>query len=252
MRLVIALALVAWLVAVGADDAGAQVCSGGVCDLGVPGLEGVSVEADGSPRNYTFRVTGEPSTVLIYVGDLWAPTQAAVFRGSAGSACDAGSGCVASARSDELRTHQLYRPMVMAPTLEPGAYTLRVTGAEGPRPGHTVRLAVASSICGTSADGSSRYAMALSVRPVRPRWFDLLTFDALLSPPYSDLFDFDWEVDGRPVAPGGRQTLQWSARELGAGEHRLRVVARGARPYPDPDQPVVPPTVVAECSFRVS
>ena len=78
------------------------------------------------------------------------------------------------------------------------------------------------------------------LEPQNPGPFSLMSFTAAVSPPYTDLFDFDWQLDGQPVPAGSVTNIQSPTQALpkgAVGEHKVRVTARGARPYPDPAQP---------------
>jgi hypothetical protein len=99
------------------------------------------------------------------------------------------------------------------------------------------------------------YQLALTIEPEAPGPFSLITFNAIVSPPYSDLFDFEWKIDGQTVPGAQTVTVQTAASnlpKLPGGEHTVRVIGRGAREYPDPDQPHIPPTLSVECAFKVS
>ena len=117
-----------------------------------------------------------------------------------------------------------------------------------------MRVALGPQPCGEPRrDPDDRYQLALTLRPEQPGPFDLVSFNAFISPPYSDLFDFDWQPDGQPVSGDWRETLQQPAPELlkTGSEHSIRVTARGVREYPDPDQPHIPPTLTVDCTFGV-
>jgi hypothetical protein len=96
----------------------------------------------------------------------------------------------------------------------------------------------------------------MSFEPQAVTAFSLLSFNAFLSPPYTDLYDLDWEIDGVPMPDAAGLTLQLPVSELPAavgGQHRPRVTARGVRPYPDLDPAFrqIPPTLAVECTFQV-
>ena len=126
-----------------------------------------------------------------------------------------------------------------------------------PQRGFTVRVALGPPACAFQQDSTALYQLSLSYEPQAPTEFSLLSLTAFVTPPYSDLFDFDWQVDGQPVAGRQRETLQLAVGDLAAApndEHSVRVTARGVRTYPDPD-PVgrhVPPTLSVECKFRAA
>jgi hypothetical protein len=120
----------------------------------------------------------------------------------------------------------------------------------------SVHLALGPPACSTQRDDDGVFQLALTYQPSQPTPFSLLSFNAFLSPPYTDLYDFDWEVDGVTMPEATGLTLQLPVSELSAaagGQHRARLTARGVRPYPDPDPAFrhVPPTLAVECSFQV-
>ena len=90
--------------------------------------------------------------------------------------------------------------------------------------------------------------MALAIEPNNPGVFSLMTFTATLNPPFTDLFDFSWTIDGQPFGDGS--AVVQLARPA-SGSHTVQVTARGARPYPDPTLPEFPPTLSASGSFEV-
>jgi hypothetical protein len=141
--------------------------------------------------------------------------------------------------------------------LEPGAYTVLVAARDEPPDdatrGYTLRAALGPPTCATERDPTQRYAVALAIEPEQPGRYDLITFSAFLAPPFGDLFDYEWQVDGQQVGGAGA-VAQRAAVEIApsaGGEHRVRVVVRGARAYPDPAQSQTPPTLAVECTFRV-
>jgi hypothetical protein len=75
-----------------------------------------------------------------------------------------------------------------------------------------------------------------------------MTFTATLNPPFTDLFDFDWTIDGQPFGDGSAVA---QLPRPSSGSHNVQVIARGARPYPDPTLPEFPPTLSASGSFEV-
>jgi hypothetical protein len=82
-----------------------------------------------------------------------------------------------------------------------------------------------------------------------------MSFNAFLSPPYSDLFDFDWRIDGRSIPGNTGLTAQIAVSDLSnvsGNEHNVRVTARGVREYPDPDprNRHIPPTLAVQCTFH--
>jgi hypothetical protein len=118
--------------------------------------------------------------------------------------------------------------------------------------GYTLRVAAGAPVCGTAQH--DYFQLGLTVRPSPITPFSLVTFNAFIDPPYTDLYDFDWSIDGKVVATGARQTYQVAASALGgAGNHQVSVLARGVRQYPDPAayQPLLPPDISVQCAFTI-
>jgi hypothetical protein len=69
-----------------------------------------------------------------------------------------------------------------------------------------------------------------------------------LTPPYTDLFDFEWLVDGQRY--GDNSPVVQLPRPA-SGSHTVVVVARGARYYPDRTLPEFPPTLSTTGRFDV-
>jgi hypothetical protein len=240
------------------------------CELGDPGQQALTIraafDAPGQVRAFRFQVAGRGGTGVLYVGDLWHDVDVSLWRegGAAGSApwlrggCDPALGCIASARPSEGRVIQFVRPKSLIEPLDPGAFVLAVAAPPVADPGFargfTTYVSVQPRACGIRADETGRYMLGLAVQPGQPSRFDLLTFSAFVAPPFGDLFEFEWQVDGQRVAGPAREIVQRAASDLSggpSGEHTVRVAARGVRPYPDPAQPEIPPTIDLTCSFRV-
>ena len=260
------------------DDARAQAGCGGrqeaavaVCDLPPPDAQGVTVRGSfnrlGDLSVFRFRVADEASTVQIYVGDLWYQVAVSLWRsgqapgdpGAGALACGSSRDCLIEAPRSERRVLQFLEPKSIVERLEPGSYAIVVAPGEDlgfdPNRAFTVRVALTPATCALEADRRGEYRLGLVVRPGAPRRADLLTFNAFVSPPYNDLFDFEWTLDGEPVSGSSPEIVQRAVSQLGGapdGQHTVRVTARGARAYPDPDQPAIPPTISAECTFRVA
>lgn len=173
------------------------------------------------------------------------------------------------AKSEGLqrRVVQFVRPQIIVRDLPPNTYTVFVypgpdatnpaatavsgeTAVFDPNRGYTLRVALGPPSCGTAQNGNFQVELTLQPSVLTP--FSLVSANAFIDPPYTDLFDFDWTVDGKPVFPGARQTIQFPASAAGPGTHQIGVTARGVRQYPDPDAPFVPPTVAVGCSFGAS
>lgn len=238
------------------------------CPLGVPGQNGVVVQealtAPGQTRTYKFQVT-QPAAAHIYLGDQWYDIDLALVRdpppGSAAPGEEIGRWYfVAEARTAERRVLQFVRPEIIVEQLRPDFYTLVVVAGDGrafdPQRPYTLRVALTPPVCAAARDPDNRYQLALTIDPAEPTPFSLLSFNAIISPPYSDLFDFDWQLNGQALEPDWRETVQVPAADLPAvrdGVHRVTVTARGVREYPDPEPRYrhVPPTLSVECTFRL-
>jgi hypothetical protein len=121
-----------------------------------------------------------------------------------------------------------------------------------PNRGYTLRVAAGSPACGAAQH--DYFQLGLTIQPSPITQFSLITFNAFIDPPYTDLYDFDWTVDGKVVATGARQTYQVAANALGGtGNHQVSVLARGVRQYPDPApyQSLIPPDVSVQCAFTI-
>jgi hypothetical protein len=237
------------------------------CPIGTPDQQGTTVqealERAGQQRSYKFRVL-EPRAAHIYLGDLWYNMGLALWRDPP-TPQEAGTAIgewlfVAESRVYQQRVIQLVRPEIIVERLEPDTYTLFVHSADGRsydvnRP-FTMWVALGPPVCRTTRDDAERYQLAMSYEPASPTATSLLSFNAFLSPPYTDLYDFAWEVDGVSVPEAGGPTLQLAVSDLPAqtgSQHRVQVSALGVRDYPDPDPAFrqIPPTLTVECAFEV-
>jgi hypothetical protein len=233
------------------------------CFIGTPDAQGVTLrdrlDAPGQVRAYRFRVEPEPRAGYIYVGDLWFDVEVALWRDPPSAMELERALLVGESRTSERRALQFVRPQILVQQLEPGTYTLFVRAPDRdsvePRRDFTVRVALGPPVCGMQQDPAERYHLGLSYPPTDLTPFSLLSFNAFLSPPYSNLFDFDWQIDGQPIPGEHRATVQVAVADLSnvpGNEHQVRVTARGVREYPDPDPRYrhVPPTLAVECTFR--
>ena len=69
--------------------------------------------------------------------------------------------------------------------------------------------------------------------------FSLMSFNAFISPPFTDLFDFTWELDGQVVPDETGPTILKPYAELPKtplGLHTVKLTAKGAREYQDPTE----------------
>jgi hypothetical protein len=238
--------------------------------MGTPDPQGASVidriPVTGGMRAFRFAVGPFASGAHIYLGDQWMNLDMTLWRdgapgiGSSPTACAASLGCLGEARANVRDVMQFYEPdVIVAPQLQPNtAYVVVVFPGQDfkqdryhPYDTFTFNVAVTPPVCGVAKQDGGSYHVALVAEPEEPRTSSLLTFSAVVTPPYSDLFDFDWEINGETVEAATIPVIQRPASALGAGSHLVRAVARGVRQYPDPDQPQVPPTLIAECRLPI-
>ncbi|MFN0071961.1 MAG: hypothetical protein ACKVVP_10795 [Chloroflexota bacterium] len=243
-------------------------------NLGEPGAAGITreekLESPGAERAFQFTVS-TASAAFVYVGDQWYDLDLAVWsvQENRSLACWVTVGAKAASQRSERRVLQLVRPdEQIIESLPPGDYIL-LAGADqqfvenpgtlrgfDPSRAFTIRVATTPLICGLSpvnvphpnypevkmrAD-EALYQVAMNYQPNPPTTSSLMTFNVSASPPYNDLFDFQWFVNGAPVPGATDLTFQIPATQV-AGPGRpgqVSVSARGARVYPDPDQPHVP------------
>jgi hypothetical protein len=249
-------------------------------ELGAPGAEGITrqerLDSPEDEKAFRFIIT-EPSALYVYVGDQWYDLDLAVYsiELNRSIACWTTTGAKARSERSDRRVLQLVRPDEQIVTaVEPGVYTL-LAGPDiqyalnpgalagfDPAKAFTIRVAVTPLICGlappnvphpraaedpayqgvTMRADDALYQVAMNYEPLLPNPFQLMTFNVSASPPYNDLFDFQWFVNGRPVPGATDLTFQIPASEVAAagGQGQVSVSARGARVYPDPDQPHTP------------
>jgi hypothetical protein len=218
-------------------------------------------------RAFRFAVGPSGSGAHIYLGDQWMNLDMTLWRdGSPGiasspTACVVTLGCLGEAHANVRNVMQFYEPdVIVAPQLEPNtAYVVVVFPGQDfkqdpyhPYDTFTFNVAITPPVCGMTKQAGGSYHQALIVEPDSPGTNSLLTLSAVVTPPYSDLFDFDWEINGQTVEAATIPVIQRPAVALGAGRHLVRTVARGVRQYPDPDQPQVPPTLTAECLLPIA
>jgi len=239
-------------------------------DLGAVRADGVTVfDSFGSfeqANAYTFRVADGPGTAEVHVGDLWYDVDVMLWRASALPSnpsqwrmmpCDEAAGCLASAPASARRQIQFIQPKGLFEAVEPGTYAVVVrprdeVGFSAWRQ-FTLWVAVAPPVCAIGSDSEGRYQIALAITPARPRHADLVTMTAYVLPPFGDLFEFEWTVNGRRLAATGptAQSLAFDLAQGRSGDHEVKVVAHGAAPYPDPAQPEIPPTLSVACPLTV-
>lgn len=239
-------------------------------DLGVLRADGVTaVDSFGSfeqANAYTFRVDDGPGTAEIHIGDLWYDVEVMLWQASALPAspsqwrtmpCDETAGCLASAPASARRQVQFIQPKGLFQAVEPGTYAVVVRprdedGFSAWRQ-FTIWVAVAPPVCAIGSDSKGHYQLALAMTPARPRRADLVTMTAYVLPPFGDLFEFEWTVNGRPLAATGptAQVLAFDLAQGRSGSQDVQVVARGVTPYPDPAQPEIPPSLSVACPLTV-
>jgi hypothetical protein len=246
--------------------------------LGTPGADGSNLQERLDPVTdqmaVTFRVT-QPRAAFVYVGDQWYDLDLALFSitRDQGLACWQTTGARARSERHQGRAIQLIRPdEQILELIEPGDYALMIGLAPGAvyDPAHefTVRVALTPPFCGSLSPANvpnpsypnlimraddAWYQLGITIDPAEADRgpFSLLTFSAFVSPPYLDLYEFDWAMDGVPLAGVIEPMIQEPASHLPRPPHlhRVTVTARGVRDYPDPDQPHRPPTLMAQCTF---
>jgi hypothetical protein len=257
-------------------------------DLGTPDAQGVTwpdtLSNPAEKHGFYFSVPA-PSAASLYVGDQWFDLDLFLYmRGR----CPEGSWeklvRTWSARSERM-VLQFVRPDEQIVNLDPGDYLLLVGHkyAEDPQyardfdpsRGFTIRIALDHPYCGLSpADvlapnpvdpdvmilrrpDDALYQLGLSFEPDEQELgpFSLMTFNAFVSPPYTDLFDFKWEIDGQPIPGQITPIVQTATTDLvktADGKHKVRVTAVGARDYPDAFLTHTPPTLAVECTFKLA
>jgi hypothetical protein len=247
-----------------------------VSDLGSPDGSGTTrvdrLAGPGQANAYTFTVGPGQSTVQVYVGDLWYDVDVSLWR-LAGRAddvigrtgCDRGAGCVASSRPSRRRVVQFIEPKTILETADPGSYAVVVRAPDAADfdagRSYTLRVAVTPPVCAVERGADDRYSAALAVIPSSPSRSSLITMVAYVMPPYTDLFDFSWSVEGAPVSDlgfGMAQVPGFSLPRTSSGAVSASVTIRGARQYTDPTDPTyshVPldgGTLTVRCDVRVA
>jgi hypothetical protein len=230
------------------------------CVLGVPDAQGVTVQSaityPGQVRAYKFRAGPGSRAAHHNRGEQWYDHNVDLYRDPPDET-QIGRWFIARSAESGQRVIQFQRPEIIVQDLAPGTYTLFVHAGDrqsfDPARPFTVRIALGPPVCATQRDPAGLYQLGLTFEPREPTPTSLMSFNAFVSPPYTDLFDFDWLLDGRPADDAVRETLQVAASDLpGRGaQHRISVTARGVREYPDPDPRFrhVPPTLSVECTF---
>ncbi|MFN0071963.1 MAG: hypothetical protein ACKVVP_10805 [Chloroflexota bacterium] len=226
---------------------------GAGCSLPAPDARGTTVrgrfDSDGDVDAYRFTVPSPGALARITLSDLWTDARIQL--------ADVGRGVMVTDVDVQGPADGQFRPpRVIVQWLEPGSYAalahIVAGGSPPPSYDYTLRVALGprptggpSSLYPESARG---YQLTLTVEPELPQTFSLMTFTANIEPPFTDLFDFTWTIDGQTIAEQGPVV---QLPRPSAGSHTLTVVARGARLYPDPNSTELPPTLSTGGAFEV-
>lgn len=255
-----------------------------VVDIGKPGPDGWTQEASldnaGDQRRFKFSVE-KTGTAYVYVGDQWYNLDLGIFSNAKqAEACWQVQGKALSQTADR-RVMQFVRPDERAIEVEKGDYilTIRTGDAMGfdPSKKFTVRVAVGPRTCALTPanqivpeypwmtkkpdDNPDLFQLGASIEPGEAdlTQFSLMSFNASVSPPYTDLFDFTWEIDGKVVPNETGPTFLKPYADLAKmpmGLHTLTLKAKGAREYKDPTEsrfnftPFNGETREVKCQFR--
>ena len=223
------------------------------CQLGQPNAAGVTVRGlFQTPTDvdvFRFEVPASGAEAYITLSDLWHEASLRLYDVRRGT-------FIADSDRQGQVQGQLFAPELIDVYLEPGSYAAfaqasSIGYAEAQANSYTFRVALGPKPAAPAGPGpapsSARgYQLTLSIEPNDPGPFSLMTFTATMNPPYTDLFDFSWTVDGQPY---GDNTPVVQLGRPSPGQHTVVVVARGARYYPDPSLPELPPTLSATGSF---
>jgi hypothetical protein len=220
-----------------------------------------SLASGGEVRRYRFSVK-EKGTAYVYVGDQWYDLNLGLFSMKTGTEVGCWTAQVRGT-STEAERHRLgfVRPDERAIEVESGDYLLTARPADGafvdPSRNFTVRVAVGPRVCAlTPANVPDPEFKDLTNKPDNPDLFQvgvtftpdaselgpftLMSFNAFLSPPFTDLFDFTWELDGQVVPNETGPTILKPYAELPKtplGLHTVKLTVKGAREYKDPTEP---------------
>lgn len=246
------------------------------CPLGNVGQGGVTVKGRIKTLTVPYDrdawdlvISDHPQALYVTLQDLWYSMGVQVWQKETQTKIVEK---IFRAGADEFkrRTIQFVMPEVVVKTLDPGTYTIFVYAGPyaddptaqpipgenatfDPNRGYTLYVALGDPVCGTTSSGN--FQLGMTVAPKSISQFSLITFNAFIAPPYTDLYDFDWSIDGKQVATGVRQVYQIAASALGGnGSHTVSVNARGVRPYPDsvPYVPFTPPSMSLQCGFTIT
>ncbi|MCC7105293.1 MAG: hypothetical protein IT307_09135 [Chloroflexi bacterium] len=232
------------------------------CKIGAPDANGTTLKGGlqqpGDIDAYEFQVQ-RPSSVHIVLADLWIDTDISLYETATGRFIGQAR-FVAESRRTGQDQGQFQAPEFIVERLEPGAYTIFVFSGDllaYDLRGYTARVAlgaptVAQPLPPAGQEPTWRkdnYVLSLGMEPADATQFSLMTFTAFIDPPFTDLFDFAWEIDGKPLPDSNMPVIQMGRPSL--GRHTVKLTAVGARDYPDPDHPHRPPTLSAVGAFEV-
>lgn len=236
------------------------------CKIGRPGQDGTTVKGflnhEGDVDAYQFEVGPNASSVHITLADLWVDTDISLYETLTGRLIAQAKFIAESRRTGEAQS-QMSAPEMIVERLEPTSYTTFIYSGDlksADERGYTFRIALGppivpqANIGGQDASKKDGYQLSIAIEPEKPTQFSMVTINAFIDPSFTDLFDFQWEIDGQAVPDNNVPLLQFPATALGdkmIGRHTVKVTAIGAREYPDPDRPHIPPTLVATASFEV-
>jgi hypothetical protein len=251
-------------------------------EMGAPDAQGNSQHVDFSDPSVSVGfhfTTSTPTASLLYIGDQWYDLNLFLY---ARGVCE-GAGWEKLIRAwsvrAEYRVIQFMRPNEQIVNLVPGEYLMVAQfNPVSSQPfdaskGFTARVATASPYCSLDPPDELQpnptapsimvprrpdealYQLGMSIDPPEDQRvpFTLMSFNAILSPPYGDLFDYAWTLDGQPLALEPSAFLyQIPVEELPrtpGGQHTIQLAAIGARYYPDPGLTHLPPTLTVKCLF---
>jgi hypothetical protein len=276
-RRLILVALVSTTAAVGPQAAGdvhsqgvpQAICGGQSIEpprvIGQPDANGwtsseESLKTGDAVRRYRFNVR-EKGTAYVYIGDQWYDLNLGLFSVNTGA--EVGCWTVQpKATSDHSELHRLgfVRPDERAVEVEPGDYVLSARVGDNaivdPNRNFTVRVAVGPRVCAlvpanipdpeypgltNKPDNPDLFQVGVSYQPDASELgpFTLMSFNAYLSPPFTDLFEFTWELDGQVVAGENGPTFLKPYADLPAtptGLHTVKLTAKGVNEYQDPTE----------------
>ena len=249
------------------QDVPQQVCgaqsSAAPMPIGQPGADGWVSDQEGltgagDVRRYRFNVK-ERGTAYVYVGDQWYDLNLGLYSMKTGVEVGCWSVQVkGTSVESERRKLGFVRPDERAIEVEDGDYLLTARPADtavvDPSRKFTVRVAVGPRVCALSPanvpdpayagmtnkpENPDLFQVGVSLQPdpAELSQFSLMSFNAYMSPPFTDLFDFSWELDGKVVPEATEATFLKPYADLEKtplGLHTVKLTVKGAREYQDP------------------